>query len=129
MSICDKMGISKGGETVHKVIIFTLVFILVDIIVGIIKAFYTNGYKSLKMREGLFHKVGEIIIIAFGVLCEQAFPVAGINIDLPIVATLCVYIIIMETGSILENLVVISPTLDCLIGKVFGGVTDGTDKD
>lgn len=123
------MGTSKGGETVYKVIIFTLVFILVDVVVGLIKAFATNGYKSLKMREGLFHKVGEVIVIAFGMLCEQAFPVAGITIDLPIVATLCVYIIVMETGSILENLVVISPTLDCLIGKVFGGITDGTDKD
>lgn len=104
-----------------KLCIVTVLFILMDIIVGVIKAFSRTGFKSLKMREGLFHKLGEILCVAFGIVCEISFPAVGITVNLPIVSTICIYIVLMETGSIVENLAIISPNIHNLLGKVFDG--------
>lgn len=104
-----------------KLCIVTVLFILMDIIVGVIKAFSKTGFKSLKMREGLFHKLGEILCVAFGIVCEISFPAVGITVNLPIVSTICIYIVLMETGSIVENLAIISPNIHNLLGKVFDG--------
>ena len=103
-----------------NLLIVTLLFIALDILVGLVKAFSTTGFKSLKMREGLFHKLGEILCVLFGITCEVSFPLVGITINLPIVSTICVYIVLMETGSIIENLAVISPNIKSMLGKVFG---------
>lgn len=111
-----------------SLLIVTLVFIVLDILVGLVKAFSTTGFKSLKMREGLFHKLGEIMCVAFGVVCEICFPLVGITITLPIVSTICIYIVLMETGSIIENLAVVSPNINSLLGKVFGGYKNEDDE-
>lgn len=104
-----------------KIIIIVLVFIAADVIVGVVKGVCTIGFKSLKMRDGLYHKLGEIIAIAFGYFCEYAFPYIGITISIPIVSTICIYIVLMETGSIVENLAEISPNIKKMLGKVFDG--------
>ena len=101
-------------------LIIVLVFIALDLVIGIIKALATGTYKSLKMREGLWHKLGEMIAVGFGVLCELSFPYVGINVNIPLVTTICVYIVLMETGSIIENLTLISPNLQKVLSKVFG---------
>lgn len=103
---------------VHLIIVTTL-FIIMDVLVGIIKAVSKTGFRSIKMREGLFHKLGELMCVAFGIICEISFPLVGINIKIPIVSTICIYIVLMETGSIVENLIVISPNIKNLLGKVF----------
>ena len=103
-----------------NMIIAVLIFIVLDVVIGLVKALSTGTYKSLKMREGLFHKIGEILTIGFGILCENAFPYVGIEIKIPIVSTICIYIVLMETGSIVENLAIISPNIKKLLGKVFG---------
>lgn len=101
-------------------LIVVLIFIVLDMIVGIVKALALGTYKSLKMREGLWHKLGEILCVAFGVLCEMAFPYVGITVSIPIVTTICIYIVLMETGSIVENLALISPNIQKVLSKVFG---------
>lgn len=103
-----------------NMLIIVLVFIALDLVIGIIKALATGTYKSLKMREGLWHKLGEMIAVGFGVLCELSFPYVGINVNIPLVTTICVYIVLMETGSIIENLTLISPNLQKVLSKVFG---------
>lgn len=108
---------------VHLIIV-TMIFIVVDIGVGLVKALATKTYKSRCMSEGLYHKVGEILIIGFGILCEYSFPIVGVNIDIPIITSICLYIVIMETGSILENIAAISPAVDKVIGSVFGNIIE-----
>lgn len=115
------MVVSTAYTVPLKLLIITVLFILMDIIVGVIKAFSRTGFKSLKMREGLFHKLGEILCVAFGIVCEISFPAIGITVSLPIVSTICIYIVLMETGSIVENLAIISPNIHNLLGKVFDG--------
>lgn len=101
-------------------LIVVLIFIVLDMIIGIVKAFATGTYKSLKMREGLWHKLGEMLCVGFGVLCEMSFPYVGITVSIPIVTTICIYIVLMETGSIVENLAMISPNIQKVLSKVFG---------
>lgn len=112
-----------------KLILVVLVFIAADILVGIIKAAYKTGFKSAKMREGLYHKLGEILSVIFGALCELAFPIVGIDIKIPIVSSICIYLVVMETGSIVENLAVISPNIQKILGKVFGAYKEDKDEE
>ena len=112
-----------------KLILVVLIFIAADILVGIIKAAYKIGFKSAKMREGLYHKLGEILAVIFGALCELAFPIVGINIKIPIVSSICIYLVIMETGSIVENLAVISPNIQKILAKVFGAYKEDKDEE
>ena len=109
------------------IVVFT--FIVLDLVVGIIKALATSTYKSLKMREGLWHKLGEILCVAFGVLCETAFPYVGITVNIPMVTTICVYIVLMETGSIVENIAVISPNIQKVLSKVFGDYSKDDEQE
>ena len=37
--------------------------ILADIVTGLLKAFYTKSFKSSVMRQGLFHKLGELLAV------------------------------------------------------------------
>ena len=118
------------GSLNVTMLIVVLTFIVLDMIIGIVKALATGSYKSLKMREGLWHKLGEILCVAFGVLCEMAFPYVGITVSIPIVTTICVYIVLMETGSIVENLALISPNIQKMLSKVFGSYKpDESDVD
>ena len=118
------------GSLNVTMLIVVLTFIVLDMIIGIVKALATGSYKSLKMREGLWHKLGEILCVAFGVLCEMAFPYVGITVSIPIVTTICIYIVLMETGSIVENLALISPNIQKMLSKVFGSYKpDDSDAD
>ena len=121
------MGLPVNYAFPVNLILVTVVFIVMDILIGLVKAFSKTGFKSIKMRDGLFHKLGELLCVGFGIVCEVSFPIIGINIKLPIVSTICVYIVIMETGSIVENLVIISPNIKNIVMKVFGGYKEEED--
>ena len=112
-----------------KLILVVLIFIAADIFIGIIKAAYKVGFKSAKMREGLYHKLSEILAVIFGALCELAFPIVGIDIKIPIVSSICIYLVIMETGSIVENLAVISPNIQKILAKVFSAYKEDKDEE
>lgn len=72
-------------------------FILADIISGIISAIINHNLDSKKMREGLLRKILLIIIIALSFITDLVF-------NLYIVSkVVCIYIIVMEFVSILEN--------------------------
>ena len=93
------------------------VSILLDIITGLIKSVYTHTFQSRIMREGLFHKVGELI--AGGVLygAQIVLPMIGVETTLPLFPAGVGYCFIMELGSIIENLRAFTPALDYILGK------------
>lgn len=86
-------------------------FILLDLITGLIKAFKKKEYTSTIMREGLFHKAGSILVVCFGVLVDYAQTFLDLGINVPIATSICVYIILMEIGSIIENICTINPDI------------------
>ena len=111
-----------------KLCICVLSFIALDIITGLIGAIKNHNYQSSVMREGLFHKCGEILAIVFSYGCEYAFPVIGIDVSIPIANSVMIYIVIMETGSILENLSIIDPDLRKILEKTFKSYSQTNDE-
>lgn len=101
-------------------------FIALDFITGWIKAVATNSYASAKMREGLFHKVGLALCVIFGYLVDYAQDYIDLGITVPVAAAICVYICLMETSSIIENICKINPDImPEKLASLFGGLKKG----
>ena len=97
----------KGGD--FMVYLITAGFILLDMITGIVKSFKEKNYTSSVMREGLFHKCGSVICVIFGVLVDYSQTFIDLGVTIPIALPICAYIILMEIGSIIENVCIINP--------------------
>ena len=75
----------------------TLFFMLGDIISGVVSAVILHNLDSQKMREGLLRKVLLILIVLLAFVVGGAFKITFVS------KAVCIYIIVMETISILEN--------------------------
>lgn len=89
----------------------TFCFILFDLITGIIKAFKEKNFMSSVMREGLFHKSASILCVVFGFGVDKAQEVIDLGVEVPAGSAICGYIILMEIGSIIENIGAINPDI------------------
>ena len=79
-------------------ILTPVIFSFADILTGFIQAVVNNNVDSQKMRNGLLHKVALIVILILGFVIELTF-------NLKIISKgICIFIILMETISIVENL-------------------------
>lgn len=57
------------------------------------------------MRKGLFNKSAFIFVIVLAILCEWAmYNIPELGFTLPILNGVCVFIILMEVVSIIENI-------------------------
>ena len=92
-------------------VIISLAFIAFDFLTGFLQACANKDVQSEKLRQGLFHKCGFLLAIVFGFLCEFAMQFIDLGFDVPIGSAVCVYIILTEIVSILENLGKFSPEL------------------
>lgn len=106
-----------------------LLFILFDIITGLIKALASHSYESRVMRQGLFHKLGEIVCFIFGVVCDIFLPYLGVSLPVSIAQSICVYIVIMEIGSVIENIGAINPDLAKYLHKIFAKFEEPKDAE
>lgn len=91
----------------------TLGFIVMDMLTGIVKAIKERNFCSSIMREGLFHKFGSIMCVAFATLVDYAqlfIDVVIVN-NQPVTTLACSYIVVMEIGSIIENVCAINPEI------------------
>lgn len=93
------------------VYVVTGCFILLDLITGLVKAFKEKNYSSSIMREGLYHKVGSVLTIGFGFLVDYAQTIVDLGVTIPVATSVCVYIVLMEIGSIIENVATINPDI------------------
>lgn len=93
------------------VYILTACFIVLDMVTGLVKAFKEKSYTSSIMREGLFHKCGSVLCIVIAALVDYAQTFADLGVNVPIAIPVCVYIIMMEIGSIIENVCIINPEI------------------
>ena len=104
------------------------VFLLIalDIIFGLINAISKKEYSSAKMRQGIAHKSAELGFIIVGLIVDAAV-VSGINIgfESPVLITICIYLCIMEIGSLLETFAALNPALaDTPLFKLLESVTN-----
>lgn len=92
-------------------IILILILIIIDYLLGITGAVVNGDFQSSKMRQGLVHKFTYLIVMFVALIIERL----SFHYDIGLVFSagfftmICVWIIITELGSILENLVVINP--------------------
>ena len=98
-------------------VIGVAVFIVADILSGLLKALYNKAFKSSVMRNGLFHKAGEILVLGLLYLVEIESSAMGMDTGLPLFKTGCGYVALMEIGSIIENLKAFTPGIDNTIRK------------
>lgn len=85
--------------TIFWQVVATLIFIVTDIIVGVICAIIKKELDSQKMREGLLRKILLVIVVALSFVIQQTF----FNMN-AISKFICGYIIVMEIISIFENI-------------------------
>lgn len=79
-------------------IITPILFSLADIVTGYIQAVINKNVDSQKMRVGLYHKVLIILVLFLSFILGIAFDIMAIP------SFVCVYVVIMEVISIIENL-------------------------
>ena len=100
-----------------------------DIITGWIQASINATWDSTKMRKGLFRKGGELLVVVLAFVTEYALEVAA---HAHIATFASVYIIVMESLSVLENLdqagVPIPPIIRDRLGKVKHDMDGGADN-
>lgn len=94
-------------------LIVVSVFILLDIISGVIKGASHHDLSSSIMRQGLWHKMGTIMLELLAAGASVAILYWGV---LPtefaaVYQTVSVYVVLMEVVSILENISEINPEL------------------
>jgi toxin secretion/phage lysis holin len=100
-------------------LIVVLIFIAFDVLTGWLKAFATGTTNSSIMREGLVHKIGELLAMAFGYVCQYTLPYVGVEVKIPFAGAIGTYIVLMEIASVVENISVMNPELAKVLEKVF----------
>ncbi len=94
--------------------IVVLLFILGDIITGVIKALYNEGLNSTVLRKGLYHKLAEIITLVGAGLIDYTADYIELGFSTHVYNYVACYICLMEIVSIIENLSEINPALNSL---------------
>lgn len=108
MEIFETLNISWGYGVV------ALIFILLDIVSGVLQSLYNKNFKSSKMREGLWRKLTLVFIIFIAVIIDGCGAIVGfdfLGIQEPIFKATTCYITIMELGSVYENISKVYPNL------------------
>lgn len=88
-----------------------MAMIALDVVTGFISAALRHDIQSVKMREGLWHKASELIIIFIGFGLELVQEHVDMGLDIPTGIALCGYIVLMEFASIIENIRESNPDL------------------
>lgn len=106
-------------KTYSVKLIIILAFIVSDIISGLFKALANEGYNSSIMRQGMLHKMSEIFCFLFCVLCDLTLPRLDIILPFSIASGITVYLVLMEIGSIIENIGLLNPEIGKYLKNVF----------
>lgn len=108
-------------------VLVVLVFIVLDIVTGIVKAFATSGFDSSIMRQGFFHKLGEVFSVTLALAADIGLPEIGIPLDAHLSGLCCIYLVLMEIGSIVENIGTVNPDLVGPLNNIFAKLRGGND--
>ena len=103
--------------------------IILDLVTGISKSIHAGGFKSSVMREGLWHKLSEVIALIVAYFMQYMLPYIGIPYSVPAVSVITIYIVLMEVGSCLENLGEINPQLKEPLSKIFAQLKGGDNNE
>lgn len=99
-----------------KFVLAPLVMMCLDVMFGYVGAIRKGNLNSTVMRDGLWNKTLEMLIIAAGFgaqFCISVFGKAqlGFEVDIPVSTGICAYICVYELTSIIENIGKFSPKI------------------
>lgn len=103
--------------------------ILFDIITGVIKAGYQGNIDSTKMRQGLYHKLSEVVSVVGCGLLQLALRHYEFPIDIHIVQIVAGYVTLTEIISVIENIAEVNPKLGGFLTKYFKKIVDNNKTD
>lgn len=106
----------------------TGVFIIFDILTGLLKAWHGKKMDSTILRQGLFNKLSEVVACLFSAFVEWGGKQIDLGFEIPIVIVVCGYICLMEFISIIENLCEVNPHLSKVFGKYLQKAKEKEDK-
>lgn len=86
-------------------------FIMLDVLTGFVKAVYNKKINSTLLRQGLFHKLSEVLAVVLAFLLEYTADYLSIGSNIPVATVVVSYITIMEIISSIENLCEVNPKL------------------
>ena len=106
-----------------NILIITAVMIVLDIVFGFAGAVRCKDVQSSKLRDGLWHKAGFVGLIVLAYVIQYAAAYADLGFEVPSVMAVCVYVIVTEMVSVIENLCVLNPNLvNSPLGVIFSKV-------
>lgn len=108
-----------------------LLLMVLDIVFGLANAFAKKEYQSSKMREGIAHKCAELGFLLVGIVADATI-IGGVDLGFsaPVLVTICVYLAVMEIGSLLETFAKMNPQLaSSPLFKLLASVTDRDRED
>lgn len=112
----------------YNFIILSVIMIIFDVVTGWLKAIKKGKFKSTVMKKGLLSKVTEMIILVLMYVLEYYLPQININLGLPIVQLVGIYIIIMELASVIENIGSINPALQQKLSSIFADFINDSER-
>ena len=109
----------------YWIILLPLIGAAFDIFTGWIQASVNSSWDSTKMRKGLYRKSGELAVVLLGYVAEMAVAAAA---QVHLATFLSLYICVMESISILENLDQAGIMIPSFIKERLGKIKEDADK-
>lgn len=122
----ELVNLLKENMKLEQLYYIYILFVGVDIVTGMIKAWQKGNFKSRTLRNGLFVSLGEMVFLALAAIVATLIPIA----ELP-VFFIFVTMSIKELSSVVENLVEIGvpiPAWLCRGLNVYNERLDNLDK-
>ena len=94
----------EKNDKMKSIFLIVGIFILLDILTGLLSAFKNKEFNSTVMKEGAYHKAGSILLVVFGLTVDYAQSFIDLGATIPMAKAFSIYIITMEFGSIIENI-------------------------
>lgn len=121
----------RDNPIIQAMLFAVLILILCDMIFGITNALLHHEFSSTKLRQGLMHKTGELLLVILGVVIDGLI-FAGVNMSIsgPILGVILLSIIVMEVGSLMEIAAKLNPALQAIKAfKLLAEVKENVDDD
>ena len=123
------VSVIRDSQTAQVALMAVLLLILLDWIFGVASAIANKEFSSEKMREGIGHKCSELGFCLVGVIIDGTI-IGGVDLgySAPCFTAICVYIALMEIGSLLEIFSRMNPQLaDSPIFRLLKQNGEGTE--
>lgn len=119
----------KFASSVPTEVVLVVVFMMVDVLTGVLKAFKNKELSSTKAREGIYKKASFILFVAFGYLADFAMDYVDMGFKFPAAVTISTLVILTEAISILENLGSINPDLVKMVAPFLSALNTKKDSE